>query len=269
MLFWFLVDAASERRERPVQLEARERRVREPGRALEAGDPEERIREQLVAEAAAAAQGHVAPRLELRRRLVVGVETDFQVIAAAARVGRFEGDAPRQLALDTRGELVHVRHDEVGVGEVRAAAEEGLRAQRASGRRLDPVGPGVRQQVGRSAAAVIRRDQWSGQAEPGVVALTGRVEEVFAVAGAEHGLLVERVGRADPELVVVLVELPRPIRGAVHAGEADAAHHLLTDARRHRVDDGRVERVVQHVVRFRHGPVDVPAEAEVHRPACC
>ena len=81
---------------------------------------------------AAAAQGHVTPRLELRRRLVVGVEADFQVIAAAARVGRFEVDAPRQLALDARGEVVHVRHDEVGVGEVRRAAEEGFRAQRAA-----------------------------------------------------------------------------------------------------------------------------------------
>ncbi len=256
---------AGERGERAIQFEPRERLVREPGRALEAGDAEERVREQLVAERAAAAQGDVALRLERRRRLVVGAETGFQVIAAASRVGGLEGDPPRQLALDARGELVHVRHDEVGVREVRAAAEERLRAQRASGRRLDPVGPGVRQRVGRRTAAVSRRDHVRAQAEPGVVALTRRVEEVLAVAGAEDGLLVERVGHADAGLPVVLVELPRPIRGAVHAGEPDAAHDLLPDARRHRIDDRRVERVVQHVVLFRHGPVDVPAEAEVHR----
>ena len=68
-----------------------------PG-ALEAGDPKERVREQLVAEGGVAAQGDVALRLERRRRLVDGAETDFQVIAAASRVGRFEGDPPRQLA---------------------------------------------------------------------------------------------------------------------------------------------------------------------------
>ena len=105
----------------------------------------------------------------------------------------------------------------------------------------------------------------STETEPGVVALTRRVEEVLPVTSAEDGLFVDRIGHADAGLPVVLVELPRPVRGAVDAGEPDAAHHLLTDARRHRVDDRRVERVVQHVVLFRHGPVDVPAEAEVQR----
>ena len=39
----------------------------------------------------------------------------------------------------------------------------------------------------------------------------------------------------------------------------------IPDAPRDRIDDPRVERVVQHVVLFRYGPVDVPAEAEVQR----
>ena len=206
----------------------------EPRRALEAGHAEERVRHQLVAEAAAAAEGHVALRLERRRRLVVAAEVPLDVVAPAAGVGHVERDLARQLALDAGRELVDVRHDEVRVREARTAPEEGERAQRAAGRRLDPGRPGVRQRVGRRAAAVIRRDQigvfWN---EPVIEPLAGRVEEVLAPAGAEHGLLVDRVGRADTELVVVLVVLPRPVRGAVDAGEPEAAHHRLTDARRH------------------------------------
>ena len=149
----------AKRGERAIQLEPGDRRVREPVRALEAGDAEERVREQLVAERTAAAQRDVALRLERRRRLVVGVETGLQVVAAASRVGGLERDAPRQLALNANRELVDVRHDEVGVREVRAAAEEGLRAERASRRRLNPVGPGIREPVGRRATAVGRLDQ--------------------------------------------------------------------------------------------------------------
>ena len=70
--------------------------------------------------------------------------------------GAFGGQRPRQLALDTRGEVVHARHDEVGVGEVRGATEEGERAERASGWLQNAVGPGVRQRVGRCAAAISR-----------------------------------------------------------------------------------------------------------------
>ncbi len=193
-------------------------------------------------------------------------EVALDVVAAAAGVGHVERNAVRQLALDADRGLVHVRHDEIRIREARIAAEEGERAERAAGRVLDPGRPRVRKRVGRRPAAVERRDDRRVLEEPGIERLTGRVQEVLAPAGAEHGFVVDRVGRADPELVVVLVVLPRPIRGAVDAREPDAAQHLLIDARRHWIDQRRIERVVQHVVFFRHRAVEVPPEAEVQRP---
>ena len=68
-----------------------------------------------------------------------------------------------------------------------------------------------------------RADQRRRQAEPGVVSLTRRVEEVLPVTRAEHRLVVNRVCRADAELVIVLVELPRPLRGAVHESDREQA----------------------------------------------
>ena len=89
MLFWFWVmpvNAGNGRFNSKRESVGLVKRVvpSKPGHLIE------RVRQQLVAEAAAAAQRDVALRLECRRRLVVGVEAHFQVVAAAARVGHFE-----------------------------------------------------------------------------------------------------------------------------------------------------------------------------------
>ena len=78
---------------------------------------------------AAAAECHVALRLERRRRLVVAAEVPLDVVAPAAGVGHVERDPPRQLALDADRELVDVRHDEVRVRKARTPPEEGRAAQ--------------------------------------------------------------------------------------------------------------------------------------------
>ena len=257
---------AGERGIGPRELESRERRIREPRRALEAWHLVERVRQELVAQGPAAAKGDVTRRLECRRRLVEAAEVPLDVGAAAAGVGHVERDAVGQLALDAGRELMDVRHDEVGVREARAAPEERQRPQGAARGRLDPARPGIRQRVGRRTAAIIRGDQRGGLAEPVVERLAGRIEEVLAVTGAEHRLVVDRVGGADPDLIVVLVVLPRPVRGPVDADEPDAAHHRLADARRDRVDDRRIERVVQHAVGFLDRAIEIPPEAEVQRP---
>jgi hypothetical protein len=234
-------------------------------RALEAGHLVERVGDQLVAQAAAAAERHVALALELRRRLVEAVPVRLDVVAAAAGVADFERHAPRQLALDAGREVVDVRHDEVGVREAGAAAEERGRAEGAARRRLDALRERVAQRVGRRAAAVVRGDERRRQAEAVRVPLARRVQEVLAVAAADDGLVVERVGHADARLVVVLVELPRRLRRPVDADEGHAADDRLADAGRDRVGQGRIEGVVQPVLFLTHRAVAVPAEAQVDR----
>ncbi len=85
--------AAAERRVRPRKLEARQRLTGEAGGALEAWHIEERVRQQLIAEAAAATEGHVALCLERRRGFVESNEVALDVVAAAAGVRHVERDA--------------------------------------------------------------------------------------------------------------------------------------------------------------------------------
>ena len=155
--------------------------------------------QQLVAERAAPAVRDVALRLERRGRLVKASPFGLKLAGPTADIAGFEADAPRQLSLHADGELLHGRNDEVRVREVRVSTEEGERAERrcpaAAERRS---GTGCRAHRSVCARYRSRRSATSLRLNPLRHGLARGVQEVPAVAGSQHGLLVDLEGAHQP-----------------------------------------------------------------------
>ena len=169
---------------------------------------------------------------------------------------------------------MHVGNHEVRTDEVEAGSEEsGIAACRAL-RREDAVRERIVDDAFNRRPAAIERVDDVGRHREAVelqVVVVG-VDVIQTPAAAHHQFLFQQVGEADARLDVVPIGVGRDAANTINTSEVQAALQLRQIGKLRavyefvrRVDDVRIEAVIEAVITLVRRLIDVPAHAEVKR----